>query len=81
MFLNTQFSPDVLIILGPPSQVTDLWNDWHQTYGKDGYPAIYILHWVATSMLCVRTLLIVVPHGHLLRLPLIKSVSRLRCTM
>ena len=42
MFLNTHFTPDVLIIPGLPCQVTRTWDDWGQTYGKDGYPAIYI---------------------------------------
>ena len=42
IFLDTRFSPDVLIIPGLPSQVTGIWGDWHQTYGKDGYHAMYV---------------------------------------
>ena len=40
--LNTQLDNDVLIIPDLPSQVTGIWGDWHQTYGRDGYPAIYV---------------------------------------
>ena len=42
MFLNTQFTTDVLIIPGLPSQVTGIWGDWHQTNDQDGHPAIYV---------------------------------------
>ena len=42
MFLDTHFNPDVLIMLGLPSQVAGIWGDSHQTYGQDGYPAIYV---------------------------------------
>ena len=41
MFLNTQFTPDVLIIPGL-LQAKGIWGDWHQTYGQDGYHAIYV---------------------------------------
>ena len=80
MFLNTQFTPDLLIIPGLLSQVTGTWGDWHQTYGQVGYPAIYVTLG-RNNVLCVCTLLTVVPHGHLLRRLLIKSVSHLRGTM
>ena len=36
IFFNSQHGPDVLIIPGLPSQVSGVWGNWHQTYGKDG---------------------------------------------
>ena len=42
IFLNSQHGPDVLIIPGLPSQVTGVCGNWHQGYGKDGYPALYL---------------------------------------
>ena len=56
MFLNTQFTPDVLSISGLPSQVTGIWGDWHQTYGQDDYPAMYFML-VTTNLSCVHILL------------------------
>ena len=41
IFFNSQHGRDVLIIPCLPSQVTGVWGNWHQTYGKDGYPAIH----------------------------------------
>ena len=42
IILSSQHGPDVLIIPGLPGQVTGVWGYWHHTYGKDGYPAIYL---------------------------------------
>ena len=40
--LNSQCGPNVLIIPGLPSQVSGVWGNWYQGYGRDGYPAIYL---------------------------------------
>ena len=40
--LNSQFGPNVLIIRGLPSQLSGVWGNWYQGYGRDGYPAIYL---------------------------------------
>ena len=40
--LNSQCGPNVLIVPGLPSQVSGVWGDWYQGYGRDGYPAIYL---------------------------------------
>ena len=42
IIFSSQHGPDVLIIPGLPNQVSGVWGNWHQTYGKDGYPAIYM---------------------------------------
>ena len=42
IYFNSQHGPDVLIIPGLPSKVTGVWGNRHQTYGKDGYPAMYM---------------------------------------
>ena len=34
--------PNVLIVPGLPSQVSGVWGNWYQGYGRDGYPAIYL---------------------------------------
>ena len=39
--LNSQCGPSVLIVPGLPSQVSGMWGDWYQGYGRDGYPATY----------------------------------------
>ena len=40
--LNSQCGPNILIISGLPSQVSGVWGNWCQGYGRDGYPAIYL---------------------------------------
>ena len=40
--LNSQCGPNVLINPGLPCQVSGVWGNWYQGYGRDGYPAIYI---------------------------------------
>ena len=40
--LNSQCGPNVLIVPGLPSQVSGVWGNWFQGYGRDGYPAIYL---------------------------------------
>ena len=40
--LNSHCGPNVLIIPGLPSQVSGVWGNWYQGYGRDGYPAIYL---------------------------------------
>ena len=40
--LNSHCVPNVLIVQGWPSQVSGVWGDWCQGYGRDGYPAIYL---------------------------------------
>ena len=42
MFFNSQYGPDILVIPGLPAQVSGVWGYWHQTYGKDSYPVIYV---------------------------------------
>ena len=39
---NSQCGPNVLIIPCLPSQVSGVWGNWYQGYGRDGYPAIYL---------------------------------------
>ena len=39
--MNCQCGPNVLIIPGLPSQVSGVWGNWYQGYGRDGYPALY----------------------------------------
>ena len=39
---NSQCDLNVLIIPGLPSQVSGVWGNWYQGYGRDGYPAIYL---------------------------------------
>ena len=38
--LNSQCGPNVLIVPDLPSQVSGVWGNWYQGYGRDGYPAI-----------------------------------------
>ena len=40
--LNSQCGPNVLIVPGLPSQVSGVWGNWYQGYGRDGYLAIYL---------------------------------------
>ena len=40
--LNSQCGPNVLIVPGLTSQVSGVWGNWYQGYGRDGYPAIYL---------------------------------------
>ena len=40
--LNSQCGPNVLIVPGLPIQVSGVWGNWYQGYGRDGYPAIYL---------------------------------------
>ena len=40
--LNSQCGPNVLIVPGLPSQVSRVWGNWYQGYGRDGYPAIFL---------------------------------------
>ena len=40
--LNSQCGPNVVIAPGLPSQVSGVWGNWYQGYGRDGYPAIYL---------------------------------------
>ena len=42
MFFTSQYGSDVLVIPGLPTQVSGVLGSWHQTYGKDGYPIIYL---------------------------------------
>ena len=40
--LNSQCGPNVLVIPGLPTQVSGVWGNWYQGYGRDGYLAIYL---------------------------------------
>ena len=40
--LNSQCGPNVLNIPGLPSEVSGVWGNWYQGYGRDGYPAVYL---------------------------------------
>ena len=40
--LNSQCGPNVLIVPSLPSQVSGVWGNWYQGYGRDGYHAIYL---------------------------------------
>ena len=40
--LNSQCGPNVLIVPGLRSQVSGVWGNSYQDYGRDGYPAIYL---------------------------------------
>ena len=40
--LNSQCGPNILIVPGLPSQVSGVWGNWYQGYGRDVYPAIYL---------------------------------------
>ena len=40
--LNSHCGPNVLTVLGLPSQASGVWGNWYQGYGRDGYSAIYL---------------------------------------
>ena len=40
--LKSQCGPNVLIVPRLPSQVSGVWGNWYQGYGRDGYPAFYL---------------------------------------
>ena len=40
--LNSQCGPNVLNVPGLPNQVSGVWGNWYQGYGRDGCPAIYL---------------------------------------
>ena len=40
--LSSRSGPNVLIIPGLPCQVSGVWGNWYQRYGRDGYPATYL---------------------------------------
>ena len=76
MFLKTEFTTNMLLVLGQPSQVIGIWGDWHQT---QGYPAVYVT--LGHNKPVIRTFPFDSATWTSVALPLIKCVSHVRGTM